>query len=428
MRKALIVLPMVLGIAGLSLLSACSGGEQEPEGENGSAFGETVRAERTTATPSPSGMAVPRSPTPSATASQGADVFVTKLDSPDPVVSGEEITYTLLVVNSGSVTATDVRVDDDLPSGSVFVSASPGCSEGATVSCGIGKLGPGDTHRLTITVAAPAVTSQTSIKNCAVAYADNDQNTDNNDHCQSTSVGPAPAEATPTQATSEPVRSPTRGSATPESPTQPPTSSCRPAPSDLTANMHWSGGAAWVDLLWTDNSGDEDGFRVERAISADGPYSVIATLGSSATAWTDDTLAYGPESYYYRLIAYGLRCDSGQSNIASVTGRWPMPTSPPSCADVGAPSGLMVARQYPLDGRYFIDLQWQDNSTTEAGFLVQRASVSEGPWGNAASVGPDILRFTDEPPVGPSPWYYRVLALGAGPCYSVPSNIVASVQ
>jgi uncharacterized repeat protein (TIGR01451 family) len=383
-------------------------------------------SEKSTATPSPSGTAVPRSPTPSPTASPGADVFVTKLDSPDPVVSGEEITYTLLVVNSGSVAATDVRVDDDLPSGAVFVSASPGCSEGATVSCDIGTLAPGDTARFNITVTAPSVTSQTSIKNCATAYADNDQNSDNDDHCQWTSVSPS-TEATPTpEPTLEPTESPTPTSPAPESPTPQPTPTCRPAPSNLTADMHWSGGAAWVDLFWTDNSGDEDGFRIERATSAEGPYSVIATLGSSATAWTDHTLAYGPENYYYRVAAYGLQCDSDPSNAASVPGRWPMPTSPPACVDVGAPSGLMVARQYPLNGRYFIDLQWQDNATNETGFVVQRAPASEGPWGYAASIGPDIPRFTDEPPAGPSFWYYRVLALGAGPCYSAPSNVVVA--
>jgi uncharacterized repeat protein (TIGR01451 family) len=134
------------------------------------------------------------------------------LDSPDPVVSGEEIIYTLLVVNSGSVAATDVRVDDELPIGATFISASPGCSEGARVSCDIGTLAPGDTATFTITLSAPSVTSQTSIKNCAVAYADNDQNTDNNDHCQWTSVSPSPTQESPTP---EPTPEPT----TPVSPT-----------------------------------------------------------------------------------------------------------------------------------------------------------------------------------------------------------------
>ena len=49
-----------------------------------------------------------------------------------------------------------------------------------------------------------------------------------------------------------------------------------------------------------------------------------------------------------------------------------------------------------------------------------------GPWGYAGGVGPDSPWFTDEPPAGPSFWYYRVLALGAGACYSAPSNVVVA--
>ena len=193
--------------------------------------------------------------------------------------------------------------------------------------------------------------------------------------------------------------------------------------------MHWSGGAAWVDLNWTDNSCDEDGFKIERATSAAGPYAVIIALGSSASAWTDHTLAFGPENYYYRVKSYRLECDSGPSNVAAVPGRWPTPTSAPVCADVAAPSGLIVARQYPSDGHFLTDLQWQDNATNETGFAVERAAASEGPWGYVGSLGPDSTQFTDEPPAGPSFWYYRVLAMGAGPCYSGPSNVaIASGQ
>jgi len=216
------------------------------------------------------------------------------------------------------------------------------------------------------------------------------------------------------------------GTSTPQPPppTPQPTPACRAAPSGLTANLHWSEGAAWVDLTWTDNSGDEDGFRIERATSVSGPYTSLAIIGPGATAWTDYTLAFGPDSYYYRVKAYGLQCDSGPSNVASVAGRWSTPTPVPACSDVAPPSGLMATSQYPSsDGRFFVDLRWQDNSTNETGFVVQRAVAPEGPWGHVASLWPDSTQLGDAPPAGPSFWYYRVLAVGAGPCYSAPSNV-----
>jgi uncharacterized repeat protein (TIGR01451 family) len=398
--------------------------------------------------------------TPSGTQAAGADLFVTKLDSPDPVGSGGNITYTLVVTNTGSAPATDARVDDDLPPEATFLSASPGCTKGATLSCNIGTLAPGETAKFTITVTAPTVTSQISVKNCAFAYASNEENIGNNRYCQRTDVNPpptpglatptpglatptpglatptpglatptlGPATPTPGPATPTPelaTPTPTPGAATP-TPTPEPRPQCLDAPSDLSANMHWSGGAAWVELSWQDNSDDEEGFRVERATSAAGPYAVIAMTSASSTGWTDYALEFGPDNYYYRIEAYRQGCDSEPSNVATVPGRWPTPTSAPVCATIEAPSGLVVTRQYESDGRFFVDLQWQDNSTEETGFAVQRAVVPGGPWGYVASLGPDSTEFTDEPPIGPRLWYYRILAQGAEPCYSEPSNIVVA--
>ena len=190
--------------------------------------------------------------------------------------------------------------------------------------------------------------------------------------------------------------------------------------------MHWSGGAAWVDLSWQDNSDDEEGFRVERATSAGGPYTAIVTTSPNSTAWTDYSLVFGPDNYYYRIEAYKAGCDSEPSNVATVPGRWPTPTTESVCTTIGAPSGLAVTSQYESDGHFLVDLGWQDNSTEETGFVVQRAVVPEGPWGYVASLGPDSTEFTDEPPIGPELWYYRILALGVGLCYSEPSNITVA--
>ncbi len=214
---------------------------------------------------------------------------------------------------------------------------------------------------------------------------------------------------------------------TQEPPTQEPPPQCLAAPSNLSANWSGSGGAAWADLHWTDNSDSEEGFKVERATSADGPYTVIATTSPNSTEWTDYALALGPDSYYYRIRAYGQGCDSEPSDVATVPGQWPTPTPVPVCEAIEAPSGLIVTRQYASDGRVFVGLRWQDNAAEETGFAVQRASAAEGPWGHVASLGWNETEFTDEPPFGPDVWYYRVVALGPGLCYSEPSNIVTAL-
>jgi uncharacterized repeat protein (TIGR01451 family) len=68
-----------------------------------------------------------------------ADLAITKTDSPDPVLVGGVVTYTMAVSNSGPSTATDVTVTDTLPSGVTFVSAAGTdwlCEESnGTVTC-----------------------------------------------------------------------------------------------------------------------------------------------------------------------------------------------------------------------------------------------------------------------------------------------------
>ena len=73
-----------------------------------------------------------------------ADLSITQSDDPDPVVSGELLTYTLTVQNAGPQSATGVQLIDDLPPGVAFESATPSqgsCSQSSgTVECALGTV------------------------------------------------------------------------------------------------------------------------------------------------------------------------------------------------------------------------------------------------------------------------------------------------
>lgn len=64
-----------------------------------------------------------------------------------------------------------------------------------------------------------------------------------------------------------------------------------------------------VQLGWTDNANNETNFRLERADSASGPWSTLATLAANTTSYTDSTVA-ATTTYYYRLFAYNAVGDS----------------------------------------------------------------------------------------------------------------------
>jgi len=75
------------------------------------------------------------------------------MDSPDPVITGQNLTYTIEVTNSGPDTAMDVSLSDTLPASVTFVAGSAGCSEaGGVVTCDLDDVAAGDTVEITIIV------------------------------------------------------------------------------------------------------------------------------------------------------------------------------------------------------------------------------------------------------------------------------------
>jgi len=85
-------------------------------------------------------------------------------------------------------------------------------------------------------------------------------------------------------------------------------------PSGLTATAISS---VQIDLAWTDNSTDEDGFRIER--SEDGTTFVqIATVATDVTTYSDAGLQ-PVTTYWYRVRAYNNNGNSAYSNVASAT-------------------------------------------------------------------------------------------------------------
>jgi uncharacterized repeat protein (TIGR01451 family) len=120
-------------------------------------------------------------------APDSADLSITKSDSPDPVVVGNNLTYTIMVTNAGPDTASSVTVSDTLPAGVTFVSAGAGCTHAAgTVTCTLGDIASGGSETRTIVV-TPGSTG--TISNTAtVSSTTADPNTANNSDTETTTV------------------------------------------------------------------------------------------------------------------------------------------------------------------------------------------------------------------------------------------------
>lgn len=83
------------------------------------------------------------------------DVSLSQSAAPEPVLAGEELTYTLTATNNGPVKATGVTVTDSLPGGVDLVSAEASqgsCSGTEKVACDVGTLDKDQSAQVTITV------------------------------------------------------------------------------------------------------------------------------------------------------------------------------------------------------------------------------------------------------------------------------------
>ncbi|WP_298272308.1 fibronectin type III domain-containing protein [Geobacter sp.] len=80
------------------------------------------------------------------------------------------------------------------------------------------------------------------------------------------------------------------------------------APTDLAASATSN---TAIQLTWTDNSGNEDGFKIERKLGDDGVWSQINTVGAGVTTYNDTGLVAN-NYYYYRVRAY----NAGNGNSA----------------------------------------------------------------------------------------------------------------
>ncbi len=76
--------------------------------------------------------------------------------------------------------------------------------------------------------------------------------------------------------------------------------------------------AAQLQLNWADNSTNEDGFKIERAIGSTGTFSQVATVGANVVTYTDTSVMTGTQ-YCYRIRAYNVAGNSPYSNAACAT-------------------------------------------------------------------------------------------------------------
>ncbi|MEF8917653.1 MAG: fibronectin type III domain-containing protein, partial [Candidatus Bipolaricaulota bacterium] len=139
-----------------------------------------------------------------------------------------------------------------------------------------------------------------------------------------------------------------------------------------------------IRLTWSDNSDNEDGFRIYRNGTE------IATVGPNVTSYTDSGLEQG-KSYNYSVASFNEAGESGLREARSVRLPYRTPASP---------GGLSAKVLSPTEVR----LTWNDNSDNEKGFRIYRNE------NRIATVGSNVTSYTDSGLEGDTKYTYRVSA------------------
>ena len=126
----------------------------------------------------------PIGPLPNLAEALTADVSLTKSDSPDPVVAGQFLYYTVTAHNAGPNLAPDVVVVDTLPAGVTYVVDTDACVQApaGTLTCNLGDIPAGESRTFTIQVsvspgAAPGVLTNNATVSSALADPNSSDNT-----------------------------------------------------------------------------------------------------------------------------------------------------------------------------------------------------------------------------------------------------------
>lgn len=140
------------------------------------------------------------SSTATTTVATSADVQITKIDTPDPVTAGTNLTYTITVSNAGPSTASTLAMNDTVPTGTTFVSLSspagwscttPAVGGTGAINCTAASLLAGGNAIFTLVVnASPSLTNGTILTNTAtVSTTTTDPTPANNSATATTTVG-----------------------------------------------------------------------------------------------------------------------------------------------------------------------------------------------------------------------------------------------
>jgi lysophospholipase L1-like esterase len=150
-----------------------------------------------------------------------------------------------------------------------------------------------------------------------------------------------------------------------------------------------------INLSWQDNSNNETGFQIERSLTPESGFNIIAT--TSTNSYLDGNL--NPQTiYFYRVKAINIGGSSNYTSEAIATTF----AGPPN-----APASLTASPTSTTQ----INLSWADASNNESGFQVERSTSAGGSFTLITTTSGNITSYIDGGLQPGTVYFYRVRAI-----------------
>jgi hypothetical protein len=166
-----------------------------------------------------------------------------------------------------------------------------------------------------------------------------------------------------------------------------------------------------VRLTWNDNSTNETGFRIFRSTN-DVDYTEIGSAPADSNNFRDTGLQAATK-YWYGLAAFN---SYGESDVVVTN-----VTTSSSAPTLAAPTNLRAT----ANRRARIELAWNDNSSNETGFEIERSSDGQS-FSPIAAVSANTTSYLNRNLDPGETYYYRVRAINAE-TESTYSNVATAV-
>jgi hypothetical protein len=151
-------------------------------------------------------------------------------------------------------------------------------------------------------------------------------------------------------------------------------------------------------LSWTDNAGNESGYRIERLGSSG--YTLLANLQANTTSYVDEGLAPGT-TYQYRLRSFN---SSGACAWVETSAKTPETTLPPPAAPTGFKGEAVSATS--------LRLTWTDNAGNESGYQIERLDNSD--YVLLTNLPADTTSYVDQGLLPGTTYQYRLRSVNSG--------------